>query len=326
MFDFVCIGNALIDSFIDIPEDNNSIRFDVNTKELRIKQGEKIPLKSAQFELGGNACNVSVGLSRLGLKTSLIAEIGDDAFSNRIKTSLLEEKVDLSHFVISHAPASFAVGINYKSDRILFVHHVVRAHNFKYSGINAKWIYLSSIGEKWRHVYRDVLGFAKLNKIKIAFNPGTRQINEDSKVVNSVLEYTDVLFLNKEEAEKLVKNNIRHKYLRSHKEEIKALSQKLQEMGSKVIVITDGSKGSYVSDADGNFFHQQIVDTKVVEKTGAGDAFASGFLSAIFYDCDIKTALIWGTLSSASVIGKIGAQKGLLTKIQIEKMAKTFEQ
>jgi sugar/nucleoside kinase (ribokinase family) len=68
-----------------------------------------------------------------------------------------------------------------------------------------------------------------------------------------------------------------------------------------------------------------IYDVKAVGKTGAGDAFASAFLSAIILKKDIQTAMQWGTANSASVIQQIGAQKGLLNKVGIEKMVRRFK-
>lgn len=318
MFDVVCIGNALIDSFLDTSGLSSNIRLDAKSGELRLKLGEKIPIESAQFELGGNACNVSVGLSRLGLKTSLIAEIGDDAFSSRIRKSLEGEKVNLTNFIVSHGPASFAVGINYKADRLLFVHHVERSHNFNYHGMKTTWIYLSSMGEKWRHVYRDVVYLVKHENIKLAVNPGTRQILTGREILDPVLACTEVLFLNKEEAEKLVHNKKQISKDSNH-EHIKNLCIKLQKLGAKTVAITDGRRGSFTLDVDGKFYHQNIIDVDVVEKTGAGDSFASGFISAVYLGYDIQTALRWGSVNAASVIGKIGAQKGLLTKEQILK-------
>ncbi len=331
MFDVACIGNALIDSFLTIHEANELLRIDEGSKELHIRLGEKIPLDKAQFELGGNACNVSVGLSRLGHRATLIAEIGDDAFSNRIKNSLTDEKVDLSRFVTSHAPASFAMGLSFKSDRVLFVHHVERDHNFNYDGLRPKWVYLSSMGNKWQHVYNEVPVFVKQNNAMLAFNPGTRQIAEGLDALKPVLAASDILFLNKEEAARLVEGPTSLK-LRgaskelmvngSSREQSQELANKLQLTGPKIIVITDSSNGSFALDNEGNFYNQGITDATVIDKTGAGDSFASGFLSAIMYGYDIQYALKWGAMNSASVVGSVGAQRGLLTKEQMDSKIK----
>jgi ribokinase len=90
------------------------------------------------------------------------------------------------------------------------------------------------------------------------------------------------------------------------------------------VVITDGKNGTYALDNDGNFYHQKIINAPVVEKTGAGDSFATGFLASRIYGHDIQTSLQWGTINAASVIGKVGAQPGLLMKEEIERKAKNL--
>ncbi|MBI3888064.1 hypothetical protein HY310_03285 [Candidatus Microgenomates bacterium] len=101
------------------------------------------------------------------------------------------------------------------------------------------------------------------------------------------MDITDVLILNKEE------------------------SEILGTLGPQITVITDGSSGAKVISKDGQI-EKPSVSTKVVEVTGAGDAFSSGFLAALFNEKDLQIALSWGLKNSASVVSKIGAIEGLL--------------
>jgi len=114
---------------------------------------------------------------------------------------------------------------------------------------------------------------------------------------------TQVLFVNREEAAKLLGLEVT---------DIKALLVGLQKMGPKVVVITDGPAGTYAYDG-GKFWHMPIVEAPVVERTGAGDAFGSGFLGAYMQGKPLDECLKWGTVNSASVLGYIGPQAGLLT-------------
>lgn len=329
MYDLVCIGSAVVDVFLTIHEANNHCRLNKETGELCFPSGHKIPLDAAQFEIGGNACNVAVGLSRLGFRSALVAELGNDTFAHRIRKYLEEEKVSQEHIIISDAPSSMAIGIQFCGERTLFIEHVERKHDFNYSDIKTKWIYLTSIGEKWRHVYHEVPTFVKKTGYKLAFNPGSRQIDCGGEIIEAALAVSDILFLNKEEAEKVVESikgiplreaSRSTKSIKSNVEEIKILLEQLQRMGGKVVVITDGKNGAFALDKDGKFYKQAIVDAPVVEKTGAGDSFASSFLAAIIAGHDIPTALKWGAVNSASVIGKVGAQAGLLKKEEMERI------
>ncbi len=315
MLDVVCIGNSLIDAFLTLNGESERCRVDHETHELCFHTDEKVPVDHAVFHVGGNACNVSVGLSRLGLRSSLIVEIGNDAFSHKIKETLEKEGVDVSHVLVHDALASFGMDVVFKNSRIHLVHHVERQHNFSYDTLHTAWVYLSSIGEKWRHVYREVPAFIKRSGAKLAFNPGTRQIDAGREAIEAALEVSYLLFVNKEEGAKIVGI----KDISSEREEIKELLVKLHKSGSKVVIVTDGKNGSYALDEAGEFYHQGVIDATVVEKTGAGDSFASGFLAATIFGQDIASAMKWGAVNSASVIGKVGAQPGLLTKEQIEK-------
>ncbi|MCH8048485.1 hypothetical protein IIC44_00065, partial [Patescibacteria group bacterium] len=101
----------------------------------------------------------------------------------------------------------------------------------------------------------------------------------------------------------------------------KKLMGKLHEEGVKIVVITDGPKGSYASDGE-NAYYLNIFPAPLVERTGAGDSFSTGFISALIYKESIVNAMCWGTVNSASVIGKIGAREGLLKKREIESILK----
>ncbi len=98
-----------------------------------------------------------------------------------------------------------------------------------------------------------------------------------------------------------------------------ALMESLHALGPKIVVLTNGAKGSFVRDAQGKVWTRDIIHCPVVEKTGAGDAYASGFLAAYIHGLTIEEAMTWGTKNAASVISYIGGQKGLLTQ---EKMGK----
>jgi len=316
MYDVLCIGNALIDAFLTIGDANKHLRIDDKTNELCVKKGEKIPLENVNFNLGGNACNVSVGLTRLGLKTSLVVEFGSDAFAHKIKKELEEDGVNINHAVTTPTSTSFGVGINFKNERSLFVWHVERRHEFKFEQLQAKWVYLSSIGESWRHVYRSIPSYIKSTGHKLAFNPGTRQIEAGVEIIQSILTLTDVLFVNKEEAIRIIYGKDRI-LPGNNLKQVKSLAIKLQDMGPKIVVITDGQRGSFALSHDKEFFHEPVIDVPVIEKTGAGDGFGAAFLAAIIRGKEIHDALLWGTCNASSVIGKVGAQPGLLTEQQI---------
>lgn len=305
-FDIVCVGNAKIDTFLTLNQANNHLRFLEETNELCIKFGEKITVDKAEVLVGGNAANVAVGTSRLGLNTGLVAEIGKDEFAQKIINTLSFEKVDTSAVLQKEGQeSSFSTIINFKGERTIFSEHVKRTHNFNFENISAKWVYLTSIGEDWTNAYNKTVDFVKSKQAKLAFNPGTLQIQSGRKNIANALSAADILFVNKEEGEALLE-------YASGEKSVQVLIAELQKLGPKIVVITDGKNGSYAVDDKGNITKHGIVETAVVEKTGAGDAYSAGFLSAILHNKTIMDAMDWGAKNSASVIGKVGAQAGLL--------------
>lgn len=132
-FDVVCVGNAKIDAFLSIHEASQHLRLNKDTNELCIKSGEKIAVDKCEFLLGGNAANVAVGLSRLGLKSSLYAEIGDDELSHKIINTLKKEDVHTENVKRSKDnECSISVIINFKNERTIFSEHIQRLHDFTF--------------------------------------------------------------------------------------------------------------------------------------------------------------------------------------------------
>ena len=138
-----------------------------------------------------------------------------------------------------------------------------------------------------------------------------------------VLEKTDYLFVNKQEAEEILYG--KELELAGEKEnQIKKLLYGLRGLGAKNVVITDGENGSFVYDESNESHHVGAIKIDVVEKTGAGDAYTAGFLAAMLNDKPVEEAMRWGTLDAASVIQKIGAEEGLLSKVELEKRLKSI--
>lgn len=315
-YHLITIGETTMDAFMTLHDTNEKAHLN-NEGELCFKHGEKINVERYDFQMGGNATNVAVGVARLGLKATLVSEIGDDELSIKIRNSLATERIERLLMIQTPGASSFSVIINFKGDRTLFVQDAEREHNFEFHDVTAKYLYLTSLGNKWEHAYTQAVAFAKEHDIKIAFNPGHLQIRKGKEVVHSVLEKADILFVNKEEAEQLLFHHYGEK-VDNTEQYIKTLAEKLQKIGTKTVVITNGKHGAYCLAEGGEFHSQEMRPGKVVERTGAGDAFASGFLAAKLYELTIEDAMSWGSYNAASVVGHIGAEAGLLTKEQME--------
>lgn len=308
-FDLIAVGNATIDEFLTLQNATEHIRLE--NGELRIKAGEKIPVDACEFLLGGNAANVSAGLSRAGFNVALMAEIGTDEFSEKIIGALKKENVSDSLLKRNkNSSSTFSVILNFAKERTIFSQHLRKEHDFSFDNVEASWVYLTSLGEDWRTPYQKVFDFVKKSGAKLAFNPGTPQLRAGRQSIAEILKEAQILFLNMGEAMEI--SNLKSKI--SNLEE---MLKEIQKMGPKVVVVTDAEKGSYLVDDKSEILKHGIVEVEVVERTGGGDAYASGFMSAVLSGRNWEEAMSWGAKNAAAVIGKIGAQTGLLTKEQL---------
>jgi ribokinase len=317
MLDILCVGDAKIDIFLNIPDNNPHFGLDKEKNKLFLSYGEKIYIDRYVLGIGGNATNTAVGISRLGLNVGLCAEIGEDEFSRKIFEELKQENINTDFISQTDKETSISIGLNYKNDRTLFTEHVQRAHNFDFTNLQTNYIYLTSLGNVWESTYQNVLEFKNNHKTKLTFNPGTIQLEKKGKIFMDILGNTDYLFVNKQEAEEIIYGRELESEIQTDSA-IKKLLYSLKSLGAKNVIITDGDNGSFAQDENNEFHNFKKIDVQVVEKTGAGDAYAAGFLAAILNGKHIEVAMRWGSLEAASVIQKIGAEAGLLTKIALE--------
>ena len=144
----------------------------------------------------------------------------------------------------------------------------------------------------------------------MAFQPGTFQINLGAERLKGIYRRTAVFICNKEEAQKI---------LGSAEADVKKLQSGIQALGPDIVLITDGPKGAYMLSSDSYWFMPPYPDPKPpLNRTGAGDAYASTLVSAIILGKKPEEAIRWAPINSMSVIQQIGAQKGLLKQAALE--------
>jgi sugar/nucleoside kinase (ribokinase family) len=300
------IGNATIDVFVMLPEDSSL--FDKFSNRINFPLGEKLKIPEYTLALGGNACNVSVGLARLGINSSLMAEVGGDEFSEKIVNTLQSEGVDLSYVKKDHRKNPyFNIVLSYSGERTI-IEEDGKLEGFGVEGeANFDLLYLTSVKKNWTNLYQDILNTIPGHSI-LALNPGTTQIKEG--LGEEILRRTNYLFINIQEAQKILK---------VESADIRAILNKMKSLGPKVILLTDASNGSYSIDESGKIYQLGVVSQeKPVERTGAGDSYASGFLYAILSGKSVQDSMKYGAINAEAVIRQIGGQKGLLTGEEME--------
>ncbi|MBI4992900.1 MAG: carbohydrate kinase family protein [Candidatus Magasanikbacteria bacterium] len=331
-FDIIVIGDSTMDTILMI--DDAQVQCDLKKEHCQIclNYADKIPISQTVQSLGGNAANIAAGCKQLGLKTAIVTELGDDINGAVIKQEF--DKIGIDTKFVRLNPKNetrYSVVLSYLGERTILSYHAKR----KYSLPNipaTKWLYYTSVGDNFHVLQKQILNYLKKHPdCHLACNPGSYHLKKDLAGFKPILPMVELLFVNKEEAEKLVgeKLSLRgaRRSLGSARDKLRnpvaALLSSLLKLGVKTAVITDGENGSYAANSTERY-HLPAYDVKIISKTGAGDAYASGFLSATANGKSLAEAMRWGTANSSGVIQQIGAQTGLLNKSKIEEMVGKF--
>ena len=293
-FDVVSFGSAVADVFVDT-------EFNKKSNSFSYPAGSKILVEDLKFDIGGGATNVAVAFARLGLATGCICNVGDDNNGADVLDMLEKENVRfLGSKVRGKTGCSIILDSKDRNRTIL---------TFKGPGNDVKldevpkfktdWLYFSSVLGMSLRTQEKLARRLKKEGTKLAFNPSGYLIKRED--LSSILKLCDVLILNKEEAEMLCK-----KYKKRG-----SLMVCLRALGPKVVVVTDKNKLISCSDGEGDYFLKPN-KVKVVERTGAGDAFASGFVAGVIAGKTIPESLRLGLREGESVIRHFGAKNKLI--------------
>lgn len=311
-YDIITVGDATIDMFLEIDEATVQCDIDRQACKLQLDYASKIPVTHTKRVVGvGNAANHAVAAKKLGLKSAIYTVVGGDDCGVDIIRALKKKKVATEYVAVdANKGTNYSTVINYKEDRTILVYHVDRTYKLPRFA-KTKWLYFSSASGNHKELNDSVVQYVTKNKVKLGFNPGTMQMKLGVRKLKTVLEVCDVLFVNKEEAERLV----------GRKKDVKRLLVSLYKKGPKSVVITDGQKGSYLYDGS-TMHHCGIFDQAVVERTGAGDAYASGYVAALIHGETPQEAMRWGSFNAAGVVQYAGSQEGLLSKKDMAMLTK----
>ena len=310
-FDVISVGDTTLDVFMELDEANaNVVCKDGDDEDcvIQLAFADKIPVKKVtKVYAVGNAANVAIGCARLGLKSALYTILGDDREGKENCNVLKSEKVAKDYIVWDKKRGSnYSAVINYKGERTILVYHEQRTYELPKLA-STDWVYLTAIGHGHERLDQQVIEYVEKTGAKLGFNPGDLQLREGFENLKPLIEKCEVFFVNKQEAQRLVGKN----------DDVKVLLKLLHDVGTKIVVITDGGKGSYSFDGT-NVYFQEVLKVPLIEMTGTGDSYATGFISALHLGKDIPEAMKWGTTNAAAKLQQIGARAGLLNRKQME--------
>jgi len=306
------IGNAIVDVFVKVDDSflqkNKLIKGSMKLIEKSEFENLKNTIKIEKIEAGGSVANTMAGIAYLKGDPSFIGKINSDEFGKIYKKSL--EKINVN-FRYSEKNESLPTGAS-----IIFITPDSERTMCTYLGISSQLskddineddikdyevIFLE--GYLWdkgmsEEMFKHVINLAKKNNIKIAMSLSdifcvTRHRKD---FFNLLISDLNILIGNENEINELMqKNNL----LDSINEIIKI---------NKLIIITRSANGS-LAVLNSEITNCEIVKVeKVLDLTGAGDLFASGFFNEYLNKSNIKKCLQTGSELAAKIIQKIGAR------------------
>lgn len=322
----LCIGSSSIDLFfptdegeiIETPEDLTSQR------KIAFEVGGKVLAPEIHTNIGGVAANVSIGLARLSIDSAAYSCLGGDSNGSFCMAVFKSEGVDSSRVkIIKEARTDLSAIIVLPGGERTIIHNrdANKRLEVELEKLEGEWIFLSSLNGEWQNNIERILSLVReRNKskkvLRLAYNPGLHNIKDDPAQVIEAIRAAEVLVLNKDETLELALHDLSSDNENIQDEQF--LLGYLHQKGAKIVALTDGKRGAWASDGKNIWYQEAPENIPLVESTGAGDAFTTGFLAGHLQGCPLDQCLRFGVANSLSVIQQFGTTPGLLFKQGIE--------
>ena len=320
MFDIITFGSATQDIIVK-PKHVTMLKYDKSPseKEVCFPMGSKIDIEDIRFNSGGGGTNTAATFSLQGFKTAFCGVVGSDVSGQEIINELKRFKVNTSLMQKTDKKRTnhSVVILNNGQDRTILAYRgaaeLMDNKNIPWGKLKSEWFYLAPLsgllclpaGRQAKTPFEDIVDFAKKNNIKIAANPSIAQLSLPN--FSDIAKKINVLLLNQEEASFLTKTSFA---------EEKEIFSKLNQLHPGITVMTRGGRGVVVSDGKNMYSALPPKDRSILDTTGAGDSFGSGFVAEFMKSADIEASIQLGMANSVGNLSEVGAKTGLLKKGQ----------
>lgn len=300
----VTVGAAVQDVFLSQSDEFAPVCENPRECFMKLELGAKVDVNKIHFSTGGGATNAAVTFARQGMQTYFMGTVGHDPAGQAVLHDLDAENVDTSF--VSYSPR-FNTGYSVlllapDGERTILTYRGASTHydirNFHLADVSADWLYVSSMAGSME-VLDQLFTQARKLGMKVCFNPGKRELAQSDKL-KALLEDVEVLLVNREEAQQIMPGDT-----------IEELARKLQRL-VPVVIISDGSNGVCATDGATLVEAGIYAEVDMIDRTGAGDAFGSGFLSQWAQGKSLRESVWYASANSTSVVASIGAKTGIL--------------
>ena len=308
-FDVICIGAALIDLVARV--DRHPL------------EDDEVFVHNLELFSGGAAANTAYDCSKLGLTTAFIGKLGlNDEFGSKIIRDFDEVSVDISFVKYSNETGTGTayIALNKQGDRRIYAYsgaaNLLSKWDIKPEELNlSKLVYLSSL--KNFEPFLEAARISKENNIPVILNPGMLIIDQGLDKISELLKKIDIFILSRREFKILL--NVQEDL---NENVIKKNAELFWNLGIKVVIITLGKDGAFLLIKNCSELIPSIAVKKVIDTTGAGDAFSAGFIFGFVKNLsykfeDLKKCVKLGNFVAGNCVQELGARNGIPTEKEI---------
>jgi sugar/nucleoside kinase (ribokinase family) len=297
--DAILIGAAAVDMVV--------------TVDSHPRKDEIALARSYNVFAGGSVANVAVGLARLGLKVGFIGKIADDEFGKLLIDEFKKEGVDLTNLIVvkgGRTAATF-IAVDSKGDRVIYA---LGGDALIENPSELKTDYLAKtkllyIGEAFPEVALTAIKLARRGGAKVVYSPGGIFSSFGLSYLKNIVKESDIMILSRREIELLTEG----------KGFVEA-AKLLISLGPRAVIVTLGERGSAVIENGTVEMIPAFKAEKVVDTTGAGDAFTVGLLYGTLRGWDLKRAALLGNRVAIEKIRHLGPRSGLPSRNELQRI------
>jgi len=310
--DVLTFGSIIVDI---IAKSSQVKKVKLKDKQLfSLDYGSKIEAEFIDTTFGGSAHNVAFGLAVLGRKTGIIGCVGEDEFGKSVLTELEQAGVNTDGIQFFNKPTGKSIVLmGEDNERSIIIYR--GANDFidekkvsqEYINLFRCFVFTSVMGEKSLAALDKAVKIANRGGLITIANPSTSMIRKNKKQLLQLLSKCRIAIMNEEEAQSL-----------TEKKMPKSL-EAIKNLGPDTVVVTQGSKGCMAMHGS-HVYQQKSFKTKVVDTTGAGDAFTAGFIHSMLRKDSMEYALKFASACASLNIKNIGAVKNFPTENDIIKV------
>jgi sugar/nucleoside kinase (ribokinase family) len=279
MLEVAALGTCNVDFIMKVP------RFS--------EADDEVDVEKMTVSLGGSASNFAVGLSRVGVDVGIIARVGYDNFGEFAAKKFEKESVKTDRLLKIPGSTGMAfIAVDREGERSIYASMGANAQfNLEKEDVeyikNSKLLHITGM-------YKEVVEEASKHAHLLSLNPGTALSSYGIEDLEKVIKRAHMIFLNKKEVSLLTG------------EDFEEGAKTLVDMGVPLVVVTCGRHGANLY-TPGGIIHSSPTEVEPLDTTGAGDAFAAGFVASFMKNKEMNKCLQMGNLLASTCVGKLGA-------------------